>query len=150
MGTQNAVNGIGKVLRLEISKLALLTGQLHIEQVVVDLCDERLQRNAVLDAGRADQRSDNVTWIHKTRSSRRRGNCSLLKIAGRMASSRNLLDALTKDPTATNKVQNLCLIQRNFNRARSNVVCCAMNIGKLRVHLSPFQNKKGAAAATPI
>jgi hypothetical protein len=25
-----------------------------------------------------------------------------------------------------------------------------MNIGKHRVHLSPFQNKKGAAAATPV
>src|ERR1700722_5387066 len=101
MRTQNTINGIGKILRLKISKLALLTAKLHIEQVVVDLRDECLQRNAVFDASWVDQRSDNVAWIYKARSSCRRRNCSLLKVAGRMASSRNLLDTLTKDPTAT-------------------------------------------------
>ncbi len=40
----NTLNGIRQVLRLQISKLALLLSQLHIEQVVVDLCHQRLQR----------------------------------------------------------------------------------------------------------
>src|ERR1700760_2257020 len=67
-----------------------------------------------------------------------------------MAGSRNLLDPSPKDPPTLHQVRNLSLIQRNFNRTRSNKICCAMNIGKHRVHFSPFQNKKGAAAATPV
>src|SRR6266478_1269057 len=66
-----------------------------------------------------------------------------------MASSRNLLNTASKDSPPLHQVCNISLIQRNFNRTRPNKVCCAMNIGKHRVHLSPFQNKKGAAAATP-
>src|ERR1700727_2747148 len=67
-----------------------------------------------------------------------------------MPSSGNLLDPASKDSPALYQVGNLSLIQRNFNRTRTNKVCCAVNIGKHRVHLFPFKNKKGAAEATPV
>src|ERR1700678_3363086 len=67
-----------------------------------------------------------------------------------MAGCWNLLDPLSKDSPTPHQVQNLCLIERHFNRARPNEIRRAMNIGKHRVHLSPFQEQKGAAAATPI
>src|SRR5260370_7497343 len=150
MRPKNTIDGVGQVLRLQISKLALLLSKLDIEQVVVDLRDERLQRNAPLNAGRTDERRINIAWIDKPSRRRGRRHCRLLKIPGRMASSRNLLDPSPKDPPAVHQVGNLSLIHRNFNRTRPNKVCCAMNIGKHRVHLFPFQNKKGAAAATPV
>src|SRR5271163_4939558 len=65
-----------------------------------------------------------------------------------MTGSRNLLDPLSKNTAPTHQIGNLSLVQRNFNRARSNVVCRAMNIGKHRVHLSPFQNKRRSRSRT--
>jgi hypothetical protein len=66
---QNAVDRVGEVLRLQIGKLALLLAQLHIEQVVVDLRDQRLQRNAVLHPRRAYHRRNNIARIDKARRS---------------------------------------------------------------------------------
>ena len=81
MRPKNTVDGIGQVLRLQISKLALLLAKFHIEQVVVDLCDQGLQRNAPLYPGRRDQRRNDIARIHKSRRSRRRRNRSLLKVS---------------------------------------------------------------------
>ncbi len=53
VGAQNAVDGVGEILGLQISELALLLAELEIEQVVVDLRDQSLQRNTALDARRA-------------------------------------------------------------------------------------------------
>ena len=50
MRAQNAVDGVGEVLGLQIRELRLLLAELHVEQVVVDLRDQRLQRHRALDA----------------------------------------------------------------------------------------------------
>ena len=105
MRPQNAINGIGKILRLQISKLALLLAKLDIEQVVVDLRHQRLQRNAALHPSRTHQRRNNIARIDKPSRSRRRRNRSLLKVPRRMASSRNLLDPSSKDPPALHQVR---------------------------------------------
>ncbi len=60
---QDAVDGVGEVLRLQIGELALLLAELHVEEVVVDLRDQRLQRNAALDAGGRDERRDDVARV---------------------------------------------------------------------------------------
>ena len=43
MRAQDAIHGIGEVLGLEISELALLLAELDIEEVVVDLRYQGLQ-----------------------------------------------------------------------------------------------------------
>ncbi len=141
MRTQNTVNSVGKVLRLQIRKLALLIAQLDIKQVVVDLRYQRLQRNAALHTRRAHQRSHNVARIHKPGRGRRRRNRRLLKKPRRMTRRRNLLDPLPKHTASAHQIRDLRLIQRHFHRARSQKIRCRINIRKLRVHpILPFKN----------
>ena len=45
VGAQYAVDGVGQVFGLQIGELRLLLAELHVEQVVVDLRDQRLQRH---------------------------------------------------------------------------------------------------------
>src|SRR5260370_17124717 len=87
MRPKNTIDGVGQILRLQISKLALLLAKLDIEQVVVDLRDERLQRNAPLNAGPTDQRRNNITTIDKPSRRRRPRNRRLFNIPRRMPSS---------------------------------------------------------------
>ena len=48
MRAKNAIDGVGEVLGLQIGELTLLLAEFEIEEVVVDLRDQRLQRNAAL------------------------------------------------------------------------------------------------------
>ena len=52
----------------------------------------------------------------------------------RMASGGNLLDALPKRARTAADVEYLGLIQRNFDGARSDVICCRVNVCKGCVH----------------
>ncbi len=80
MRAHHAVDGVDQVFRLQIGELLLLSSQLNVEQVVVQLCDQRLQRNAALHTRRTYNRCDDVARIHKSRPAGRR-NAGLFKKA---------------------------------------------------------------------
>ena len=135
MRAQNAVDSVGEVLRLQIRELRLLRAELHVEEVVVDLRDQGLERHAVFYAGWADQRRDDVARIDEAGDRRGRRNRTLLEVARRMAGCRDLLDALAEYAAPSNDVENLRLVHGNFDCAWSDIVRCCVNLSKLRVHL---------------
>ena len=152
---QHTFHRVGQVLRLQIGELALLRAQFHVEQVVVDLRNQALQRNAALHAGRRHQRGVMLRGSTKPAVARIRDR-RLFEEARRMAGRRNLLDALAEHAAAANQVGDLRLVERDLNRAGPDVICCRVDIEKLCVHgfflslskeQSLLQNKKRAAAA---
>jgi hypothetical protein len=133
VGHHDTANGVHQVLGLKIGKLLLLIAQFNIEEVVVDLGDDGLQRYAALHARRTYNGRDDAARIDKTRCARVRQG-SLFKEARWMARSRHLLDALSEWAGAAANVEDLGLIQRNFNGARPDEVCCRVDICKGCVH----------------
>ncbi len=134
MRAQNAIDGVGEVLGLQVGELALLLAQLEVEEVVVDLRDQRLERHAVLDARGLHQRRDDVARVNEAGGRGGRRNRRLLKVARRMARGGDLLDALAKDAAAAHQVQDLGLVQRHFNGAGADVVGGCADLSKLCVH----------------
>jgi hypothetical protein len=133
MGVQHTVHRIDQVLRLQICELLLLRSQFHVEQVVVQLCNQALQRNAALHAGRSDKCRSDVARIDEAGGPwiRDRG---FLEVAGRVAGRRYLLDTLAEHAAAANQIGDLRLVERDLNGAGPDVVCRRMDIKKLCVH----------------
>ena len=65
MRAHDALDGVGQVLRLQVGELALLRTNLHVEQVIVQLRDQGLQRHGALDARGADDGGHDVARIHE-------------------------------------------------------------------------------------
>ncbi len=143
VGVQHTVHRVDQVLRLQIRELLLLCAQFHVEQVVVQLRHQSLQRNAPLDAGWRHQGRSDVARIDKPGRTRIRDR-RLFEVARGMAGRRHLLDALAEHATAADQVRDLRLIERDFNRPGPDVVCCRMDIEKLCVHGSSFRSQKSS------
>ena len=133
MRQHHAAHGVDQIFGLQVGKLLLLITELNIEQVVVDLRDNRFQRNATLHARRAHDRGHNAAGIHKPRRTRS-GQRSLFKEPRGMPRGRHLLDALPERAGAAADVKDLGLVQRNLHRAGPDEVCCRVNICKGCVH----------------
>jgi hypothetical protein len=129
----HAAHRIHQVFGLQIGKLLLLVAQFDVEQVVVDLRNDRLQRHAPLHARRAHHRRHDAARIHKAGRARIR-NRRLLEEPRRMTGRRNLLDALPEGARTPADVEDLGLIQRNFDSARPDVIRCRVNVCKGCVH----------------
>ena len=63
------------------------------------------------------------------------GNCSLFEKPRRMLYLQKLLDALTKWTGAPANVEDFGLVQRNFNGAWPDIVCCGVNICKACIQI---------------
>ena len=135
MRPKNTINRIGQVLRLQISELALLLAKLDIEQVVVDLRHQCLQRNAALNPCRRHQRSHNVAWIDECLCRRQRWNCRFFKEPRRMPGCRHLIDPLAKRAPPPHDVEDLRLVPVNLNRAGPKVIGRRVQIHKLSSHV---------------
>jgi hypothetical protein len=122
VGVEDALDGVGEVLGLEVGELLLLVAQFDVEEVVVDLGDEGLERDAALDAGGRDERSDDVARVDKAACGGRCWDGRLLEVARRMAGGRDLLDALAEDAAAADDIGDLGLVERDFDGSGSDVV----------------------------
>ena len=91
----HAAHRVHQVLGLQVGELLLLVAQLHVEEVVVDLRHDRLQRHAQLDSSRAYHRGIDAARIHKPRRPGIRDR-RLFKEARWMPGRRNLPDALSE------------------------------------------------------
>ena len=133
MREHHAVDGVDQVLGLQIGKLLLLRAEFHVEQVVVELGDDGLQRHAALDTGGCDHGRADVARIDEAGGGGI-GDRRLLEVARRMAGGRDLLDALAEEVAAAHDVEDLGLIQGNFNRAGSDVVGGGVNVEEIGGH----------------
>src|SRR6202035_4604856 len=104
-----------QVLGLQVSELLLLRAQLEVEEVIVQLRHDCLERNTVLDARGAHHRSYDATGIDKARGARG-GNGCLFEVPRRMSGRRHLLDALPEDAVAPDDVGDLRLVERHLDR----------------------------------
>ena len=133
VGHHHAAHGVHQVLGLQIGELLLLIAQFDVEEVVVDLRNDGLQRHAPLHARGVHHRRHDAARIHEAGRARI-GNRRLFKESRRMTGRRNLLDALPKGARTAADVEDLGLIQRNFNGARPDEICCRVNVCKGCVH----------------
>src|ERR1700733_6940828 len=130
---QDAFDGIHQVFGLQISKLLLLCAKFDIEQVVIQLGNNGLQRYAAFHACWTDHRCNDVARIDKAGSTGSR-DCSLFKEARRMTCCWDLFYALAKNAPALNDVGDLCLVKRHFNSARPDIIRSCVNVVEVRVH----------------
>ncbi len=135
MRAQYTVHRIRQILGLQIRELALLCPHLHVKQVVVDLRDQRLQRNGALQPGRRLQRRHNVARIDESLRRRRRSNRRFFKEPRRLTRRRHLLHPLSEHAAPPHDVRDLGLIPVNLDRARPQKIRCCMQIQKIRFHV---------------
>src|ERR1051326_3516068 len=118
VGEHESFDGVGEVFGLEIGELLLLRAYFHVEQVVVDLRDQGLERHTSLHArGRAGDSHD-VARIDEGIGRRGRVDGGLLEEARRMAGGRHLLYALPEDGAAADDICNFALVAVDFDGAR--------------------------------
>jgi hypothetical protein len=129
----HAAHRIHQVFGLQIGELLLLVAQFDVEKIVVDLRNDRLQRHAPLHARRAHHRRHDAARVDEAGRPWTR-NRRLLKEPRRMTGRRNLLDALPEGAGTPADVEDLGLIQRNFDSARPNKISCRVNVCKGCVH----------------
>src|ERR1039457_2190399 len=132
MRAHDAVDRISQVLGLQIRELGLLLAQLHIEQVVIDLGHDRLQRHRALPASRVIPHAANARLLGGTGwDVFIRG---VLEEPRGMPRSRHTLDPLTEHAAAADNVSDLRLIQWDFDGARSDVLGRCVNLDELSLH----------------
>src|SRR3954467_12137851 len=118
MRAHDAFDRIRQVFRLQVSELALLAADLQIKKVVIDLRNQRFQRNTAFRAGWRLRGWHNVARVHKRLRRSWRGDGSLFEETRRMPGCRHLLDALSECSAAAHDVGDFSLVAVNFNRTR--------------------------------
>ena len=141
VGAQQAFDGVGQVLGLQVGELALLRADLHVEDVVVDLRDQALQRDAALHAGGRDQRGHDVARIDEGIGRGGRGDGRLLEEARGMAGCGDLLDALAEGIAAPNDVEDFGLVELDLDRTGADVISRSLQVEELCFHWVPFEIK---------
>ncbi len=145
--THQAFDRVGQVLCLKIGELALLRAHFNVEQVVVDLRHQALQRNATLRTSRSDQRGLDVARIDKTVRRVGRRNPCLFEETRRMPGRWNLLDTLAKDAAALAYVCDFGLVAIDLDRARPHEIGCRLQIDELCSHIVLSKGNGGPKAA---
>jgi hypothetical protein len=132
----DAAHRIDQVFGLQIGELLLLIAEFDVEEVVVDLRDDGLERHAALYAGGTYNRGRDAARIDEAGGAGI-GDGRFFKEARGVAGGRNLLDALPEGAGTPADVEDFGLIERNFDGARPDVVCCRVNVCKGCVHGFP-------------
>ena len=132
MGEHDAADGVDQILGLQVSELLLLVAEFDVEEVVVDLRDDCLERHAALDARGLTTGATMLRGLTKPGAGIGQGG--LFKEARGMAGGGNLLDALAEGAGAAADVEDLGLVQGNFDCARSDEVGGRVDVCKRCVH----------------
>ena len=135
VSSQESVHSVRQVFRLQIRELALLRSDFQIEQVVVDLRHQRLQRHRQFNPCRRLHRRSNVPRIHEPLRRRRSRNRRLLKESRRMPGRRHLLDPLPECPPPSHDVKDFLLVTINLDRSWPQKIRRRHQIQKLSLHV---------------
>ena len=147
MGEHEPADGISQVLGLQIGELLLLGADFQIEQVVVDLRDQRFQRHAALHTGGIADHGHDVARIDKGLRRGGRIDGCLLEEARGMPGGGHLLDALSEGIAAADEIGDLALIAVDFNRTRPEEIGSGGEVEEVSFHFLSLRRFKVAVGS---